>query len=77
MGWFRRRKKTKKPDGELAVQHEEADARLAHAVERRDAEQRKLSEEQRTLVAPLRRERQANHFAELATNAFLRTKGAR
>lgn len=73
MGWFRRRRKT--PDGELAAQHEEASARLASAVERRDAERRKLREEERTLVRPMRQERQANHFAELATNAFRRLGG--
>lgn len=71
VGWFRRNRKTR-PDGELVAEHEEADARLANAVEQRDTEQRKLREEQHTLVVPMRRERQQNHFAELATSAFLR-----
>lgn len=72
MGWPRRR--ARKPDGELAALHEQADARLKAAREQRDAERRKLREEQRTLVVPIREELKSNHFAQLATDAFRRAR---
>jgi len=70
VGWRLWRRKPGKPDGELAAQHKETDARLSAAKVRRDTERRKLREEHWTLVQPMRRDREANHFAELASEAL-------
>lgn len=71
VGLFRRRQRP--VNGELAAQHEEADERLRGAIELRETEERKLREERRTLVMPLRRVRESNHFADMASQALRRT----
>lgn len=72
MRWFR--KKDKLRDPALTQAQAQVKVSLAAAEHRRDTERRKLAEEKRAVVQPLREAHQENHLSDLAMQALGRRR---